>query len=328
MGMRRRDFFAVLGGAIASRPFMASAQRPRIPIIGILGGSAAETLASRVKAFGRGLGSAGFVEGENVLIDARWADGAYDKLPGFAAELVKRPATLIAAFTTPAAKAAEAATSDIPVVFTTIGDPVQLGLVRSLNHPGGNVTGASMMDIEVGPKLLDLFHQLVPKASTVGLLLNPANPNVNVIIKSMQAAADMLSLKLAIINVESENDLTVAFSSLQKSPVDGLVIPRDAFLESHSIQVAALAAKSACPAISQDRTFAASGGLASYMLDSLAAYRQVGVYAGRILKGERPADLPVIQPTKFDFVINLQVAKKLGMTIPPSLLASADEVLE
>ena len=179
-----------------------------------------------------------------------------------------------------------------------------------------------------GPKLLDLFHQLVPKAGTVGLLLNPANPNAGILTKSMQSAADTLGLKMRMMHAESVHDLAVAFSSLPDSSVDGLVIPRDAFLETQSVQLAGLAAKSACPAISQDRAFAAAGGLASYMLDTLTPYHDVGVYAGRILKGERPADLPVMRPTKFDFVINLQTAKKLGVTVPAALLASADEVIE
>lgn len=326
--MQRRNFITLLGSAIVAQPPLASAQQATKPVIGLLGGSAAETFTLRLKAFRQGLSAAGFVEGENVLIDARWADGAYDKLPGLAADLVNRQVAVIAAFTTPAAKAAQAATSKVPILFTTIGDPVQIGLVESLSHPGGNVTGASMMDVEVGPKLLDLFHQLVPKADTVGLLLNPANPNAAIITKNMQLAADTLGLKQRIMNVESEHDLAVAFSSLLESPIDGLVIPRDAFLETQSVQIAALAARSACPAISQDRAFAAAGGLASYMLDSLAAYHEVGVYAGRILRGERPADLPVMRPTKFDFIINLKTAKKLGLTVLPSLLASADEVIE
>ncbi len=326
--MRRRDFIALLGSTICAQPPLASAQDATKPVIGLLGGSAAETFTSRLKAFREGLSDAGFVEGKNVLIDGRWADGAYDKLPGLAADLVNRQVAVIAAFTTPAAKAAQAATSKVPIVFTTIGDPVQIGLVDSLSRPGGNVTGASMMYVEVGPKLLDLFHQLAPKAGTVGLLLNPTNPNAAQITKSMQAAADTLGLKLRIMNVVSEHDLALAFSSLPDFSVDELVIPRDAFLETQSVQVAALAAKRACPAISQDQAFVAAGGLASYMLNSLAAYREVGVYAGRILKGERPADLPVVRPTKFDFMINLTTAKKLGLTLSPSLLASADEVIE
>lgn len=326
--MRRRDFIALLGSTICAQPLSASAQESANPVIGLLGGSAAKTFASRVKAFRQGLSAAGFVEDKNVLIDGRWADGAYEKLPGLAADLVKRQVTVIVAFTTPAAKVAQAATSKLPILFTTIGDPVQMGLVDSLSHPGGNITGASMMYVEVGPKLLDLFHQLVPKAGTVGLLLNPANPNAAFIAKSMQAAANTLGLKLRTMNVANEHDLAAAFSALPDSPVDGLVIPKDAFLETQSVQIAALAAQHACPAISQDQAFAAAGGLASYLLDSLAAYQEVGVYAGRILKGERPADLPVMRPTKFDFIINLKAAKKLGLTAPPSLLASADEVIE
>lgn len=326
--MKRRDFITLIAGAAVTRPLAARAQQPALPVIGLLGGSAAETFTSRVKAFQQGLSVAGFVEGRNVSIVARWADGVYDRLPGLAANLVKRQVAVIVAFTTPAAKAAQAATSKVPILFTTIGDPVQIGLVESLSRPGGNVTGASMMDVEVGPKLLDLFHQLVPKAGTVGLLLNPANPNAAIIRKNMQAAADSLGLKLRTMKAESEHDVAVAFSSLSDSRVDGLVIPRDAFLETQSVQVASLAARSACPAISQDRAFAAAGGLAGYMLDSLAAYHEVGVYAGRILKGERPAELPVVRPTKFNFVINLQTAKKLGVTVSPSLLASADEVIE
>ncbi len=323
--MRRRDFIALFGSTIIGRSALADAQEAAKPVIGLLGGSAAETFTARIKAFHEGLSAGGYVEDQNVSIDARWANGSYDKLPSLAADLVKRQVAVIAAFTTPAA---QAATSKIPILFTTIGDPVQIGLVGSLSHPGGNVTGASMMDVEVGPKLLDLFHQLVPKAGTVGLLLNPANPNVAIITKSMQTAADTLGLKIRTMNAETEHDLAVVFSSLPDSRVDGLVIPRDAFLESESVQVAALAAKNSCPAISQDRAFAAAGGLASYMLDSLAAYHEVGVYAARILKGERPADLPVVRPTKFDFVINLQAAKKLGVTVLPSLLAIADEVIE
>lgn len=326
--MRRRDFIALLGGTVCAPSPSVSAQETTKPVIGLLGGSGAETFTSRVKAFREGLGAAGFVEGKNVLIDGRWADGAYDKLPGLAADLVNHQVAVIAAFTTPAAKAAQAATSKVPIVFTTIGDPVQVGLVDSLSRPGGNVTGASMMDVEVGPKLLDLVHQLAPKAGTIGLLLNPTNPNAAVISKSMQTAADTLGLKLRIMNVASEQDLAVAFSSLPELSIAGLVIPRDAFVETQSAQIAALAAKHACPAISQDQAFVAAGGLASYMLDSLAAYHEVGVYAGRILKGERPADLPVMRPTKFDFIINLRTAKNLGLTVPPSLLATADEVIE
>ena len=326
--MRRRNFIALLGSAIVGLPPSARAQEAAKPVIGLLGGSAAETFSARLKAFREGLSAAGYIEGQNVLIDARWANGSYDKLPSLAADLVKRQSAVIAAFTTPAAKAAQAATSKVPIVFTTIGDPVQIGLVDSLSRPGSNITGASMMDVEVGPKLLDLVHQLVPKASSIGLLLNPANPNATVLTKSMQAAGGTLGLNVRVINAENERDLGVAFSSLADSRVDGLVIPRDAFLETQSVQLATLAAKNACPALSQDRAFAAAGGLASYMLDTLAPYHDVGVYVGRILKGERPADLPVMRPTKFDFVINLQTAKRLGVTVPPALLASADEIIE
>ena len=299
-----------------------------MPVIGILGGPTASSWAQRVAAFHQGLSEAGYIKGRDVAIEARWADGQYDRLPAMAADLIQRQVAVIVAFTTPAARVAKAATATIPIVFTTISDPVQIGLVASLSRPGGNVTGVTTLSVEVGPKLLELLHEVVPKATKIALLVNPTNFNSKTVLRNLQAAARTLGLQLHVLNASTERDIDTAFATLRQLRADGLIIGRDAFFETRIGQLAALAVHHAVPTIYQDREFAAAGGLMSYVSSGTDLYRQAGLYTGRILKGERPADLPVVQTTKVELIINLKTAKALGLTVPLPLLGRADEVIE
>ncbi len=326
--MRRREFTALIG-ASAVWPLAAHAQQP-MPVIGSLHASTASGIwLKRDAAFRQGLGEVGYTEGRNVMIEARWAGEQYDRLPAMAADLTQIPdVALIAAFTTPAARAAKAATAKIPIVFTTISNPVQIGLVASLNRPGGNLTGVSLLSVEIAPKLLELLRTAIPSATIMAMLINPTNPNAETQLRNTQEAARKLGLELHVLNANTERDLDVAFEKLHELRASALVIGQDVFFNTYRAQIAALSIRAAMPTIYPDREFAEAGGLMSYGADQLDAFRQVGVYAGRILKGERPADLPVIQASKFELLINLKTARTLGLTLSPDVLSIANEVIE
>jgi putative tryptophan/tyrosine transport system substrate-binding protein len=326
--MRRREFIALLGGVAAIWPLAARSQQSAMPVIGLLGSATASDWTPYVGAFRQGLRDAGYVEGNNVSIEARWANSQYDRLPAMAAELVQRKVTVIAAFATPAARAAKAATTTIPIVFTTNRDPVQIGLVASLSRPDGNMTGATNLGVEVEPKLVQLMHDAVPSAKIIALLVNPTNFSSETLSRSLQPAAGRFGLQLHVVNASSESDFDTVFATLRQLTVDGLIVVDDAFFNTHIRELAALTIRHAIPAIFQNREFTVAGGLMSYTGSVPDEYRQAGVYTGRILKGEKPADLPVVQGTKFELVINLKTAKALGLNVPLGLLNAADDVIE
>jgi len=328
--MTRRQFMAFVGGAAAAWPLAARAQQSALPVVGFLNAASAQSYTQMSGAFVKGLGEAGYVEGRNVAIEYRWAEGQNDRLPALAADLVQRQVAVIAATSTPAVIAAKAATSTIPIVFETAADPVKLGLVASLNRPGGNVTGVTQMNLELTPKRLECLHELLPEARVMALLVNPSNPAATESTTSlMQAAARTLGLELRVLNASTDSDFDAVFAKLGQLRASGLVITAgDPFLVSRRTQLAALAARHAVPAVGADREFVMAGGLISYGADLADAYRLTGGYVGRILKGERPADLPVQQATKIELRLNLKTAKALGITFPLSLLGRADEVIE
>ncbi len=327
--MQRRQFIAFLGGAAAAWPLASRAQQPALPVVGFVNFASAKGYEPRLSAFLKGLSEAGYVDGRNVTIEYRWAEGRIDRLPAMVADLVHRQVTVIAATSTPAALAAKAATTTIPIVFEMGGDPVRLGLGPSLSHPGGNVTGVTQMNQEVTPKRLQLLHELVPTASIIALLVDPANPTVaETVTKEVQAAARTLGLKLHVLNASTERDFDGVFAKLIELRAGGLVIGGSAFFTTGSERLAALALHHAVPAIYIGRNFAVAGGLLSYGGDVNDAYRLTGVYVGRVLKGDKPADLPVQQATKVELYINLKTAKALGLNIPNSLIGRADEVIE
>ena len=325
--MRRREFITLLGGATAW-PLAARAQQQAMPVIGFINAAPAQSYGPHLAAFLKGLDEKNYVAGRNVMIEYRWAEGYNDRLPSMAADLVHRQVTVIAATTTPAALAAKAATTTIPIVFTTVGDPVQLHLVTSLNRPGGNVTGVTQLNVEVAPKRLELLHELVPTASVVALLVNPINPNAETNTKELQAAARTLGLELHVLNASTERDFDAVFAKLIQLRAGGLVIGADSLFSSRSEQLAALTLRHAVPTIYQDRDFAVAGGLLSYGTDFRETYHLAGIYTGRVLKGEKPADLPVQQATKVEFYINLKTAKALGLHVPAAMQARADEMIE
>jgi len=325
--MKRREFITLLGGA-AAWPRAARAQQAGMPVVGYLDASSPGASAPRVAIFRRGLAEAGYVEGRNVAIEYRWAEGRYDRLPEMAAELVRREVAVIVASTIPAAVAAKAATATIPIVFYVAGDPVKLGLVASLSRPGGNATGVNNFAAELGAKHLGLLRELLPTARRIGLLVNPTNPNVEGATKDVTAAALATGVEIDVVRASDSREIEVAFATLVRNRADALVVGPDAFFTSRRLQIATLATRHALPAVSNSREFAEAGGLMDYGTSLTEVYRQLGVYAGRVLKGDKPAELPVVQSTKFEFVINLPTARALGLEIPPTLLARADEVIE
>jgi putative ABC transport system substrate-binding protein len=325
--MRRRKFITLIGGAAAAWPIIARAQQKSMPVIGFLNSSSPDAHALMVAAFRQGLKETGYVEGQNVAIEFRWAEGQYDRLADMAADLVRRQVSVIAANGV-ANLTAKTATSTIPIVFTTGFDPVQLGLVASLNRPGGNVTGVTQLGEEVAPKRVELAHELVPMATVIALLVNPRNPSVETLTKASRAAAATLGLQLDILRASTEAELDDAFMAFVQSKTGVLMIATDPFFAAESRQLAALSLRHSVPAISPFGEFTAAGGLISYGGSLIDSYRLAGVYTGRILKGEKPADLPVQQPTKFELVVNLKAAKTLGIEIPAALLARADELIE
>jgi putative ABC transport system substrate-binding protein len=323
--MRRRDFIIWAGGGAAVWPLAASAQAA-MPVIGLLAAGSSKGDEQITAALLKGLAEAGYEDGKNVRIEYRWADSQYDRLPSMAADLVRQKVAVIAATTTPAAKAAKEATPSIPIVFTTISDPVQIGFVASLNRPGGNVTGATLMSVRVGPKLLELLRGAVPSATVMGLLVNPTNPNAESQTRNMHAAALGLGLQLEVLKASAESEFDAAFAQLKERRVSGLIIGQDVLFNAKSAQLAALTVRHAIPAIALVREFAIAGGLISYGASRSDSWRQAGIYVGRILKGEKPSELPVMQPTKFEMIVNLKTAKALGLNLP--YVGLADEVIE
>jgi putative ABC transport system substrate-binding protein len=326
--MKRREFITLIGGAAAAWPLGARAQQTPMPVVGLLSSRAPGDSPKLLAAWRQGLKDTGFVEGENVAIEYRWAEEHYDRLPALAAELVHRQVAVIAATTTAAALAAKAATATIPIVFESAADPVQLGLVPSFNRPGSNVTGVTQTNVETEPKRLELLHELLPTTSVMAVLVNPADPLTEIQLKEAQSAARTLHLELHVLNASTERDFDAVFAKLIQLRAGGLAIVTNALFTARGYQLGALAARQAVPAIYKGPEFTAAGGLMSYGTDPADSYRLAGAYTGRVLKGEKPADLPVQQANKVGLIINLKTAKALGITFPITLLGRADEVIE
>ncbi len=332
LDIKRREFIALVGGGgllLTAKARRARAQQPAMPVVGFLNATSLDRWRPRVNAFRQGLQESGYVEGQNVTIEYRWAEGHYDRLASLAADLVQQRITVIAATGTPSALAAKAATSTVPIVFTTGGDPITLGLVASLRRPGGNVTGSTQLSVEVGPKRLELARELFPGATTFGLLVNPANPLATTISKDLEVAADTLGVRLHVIHASTEADFEGAFATAAQVRAAALVISSaDPWFGNHAAQLGALALRHRVAAIYQTPEFVAAGGLMSYGGSITETYRLAGVYAGRILKGEKPGELPIQQGTKVELLLNLKTAKVLGITVPLPLSGRADEVIE
>jgi putative tryptophan/tyrosine transport system substrate-binding protein len=327
--IERRKFLAALGGAAAAWPLVAHAQQPaKLPTIGFLGSSSAADRARLVTAFRQGVRETGYVEGQNVAIEYRWAQDQYDRLPDLAADLVRRQVAVIAAHDSSSAIVAKAATTTIPIVFASGGDPVKLGLVASLNRPGGNVTGITFIVAELGAKQLGLLHELQPGAVRVAVLVDPNYPLTESFVSDIRAAASSIRKQIEVLEAPTGRDIDAVFASLAQKPVDALLVGPGSLLYNRRVQIVTLAAYHRVPAIYSQREWAEAGGLMSYGTSLSDAYRQAGVYTGRVLKGEKPVDLPVIQSVKFEFAINLNTAKAFGLSFPPGLLAIADEVIE
>jgi putative tryptophan/tyrosine transport system substrate-binding protein len=326
--MRRRDVMILLAGAIGGWPSAARAQQKAMPVIGFLANGSRISLAGFIAAFSQGLRETGYVEDQNVAIEYRLTEGRYDRLPALIADLVERKVDVIAAIGTPTARSAKSTTSAIPIVFNVGDDPVESSLVASLARPGGNLTGVTTLNIELHPKRLELLSELVPQAKVIALLVNPMGPQTERIVRQAEETAVAKGLQFPVLNASTESEIEAAFATLIQLHAGGLVSGSDPFFTSRREQIVALAARHRVPAIYQWREFTASGGLISYGPSLSTAYREVGIYVGKILKGARPADLPVQQPTRFELVVNLKTAQALGITVPPSILARADEVIE
>jgi putative ABC transport system substrate-binding protein len=325
--MRRREFITLLGSA-AAWPVVARAQQAAMPVVGFLNSTSLDGYRPMLNAFRQGLQVSGYIEGRNVAIEYRWAESRNDRLPAMAADLVHRQVTVIVAMDTASVLAAQAATAAVPIVFYTGGDPVQLGLVTSLSRPGGNLTGVVTLAVELAAKRLQLLHELVPAAKTIALLVNPTDSNVGTTLKNLRAAAGDLGLELHLLQASTEQEIDDTFAVMPQLKVGGVVIGPDVFFNTRSEQLGALASSYGVAAIYQYRTFALAGGLMSYSSDIAKSHRLAGGYTGQILKGEKPADLPVQQATKVELIINLKTARRLGLTMPTALLVRADEVIE
>jgi putative tryptophan/tyrosine transport system substrate-binding protein len=326
--MRRRAFITLLGGA-AALPLAAGAQQPVMPVVGLLGGHTSSEWRPFIVAFNLGLNETSFVEGQNVRIEYRWAEGHYDQLPALAADLVRsRVNVIVAVGGVNSAVAAKAATQDIPIIFLTGRDPVELGFVKSFNRPDGNLTGINLQNAELEPKRLDLLRELVPNASTIAILINPDNKNHQSRVDAMGVAVRAGGQQVVVVGAAADRDFEAAFVTLAQRRAGALIVSPDPFLDSHRDRLVTLTARHAIPAMYQWREFVQAGGLVSYGTSLADAHRQLGNYAGKILQGTKPADLPVVQPTKFELVINLKTAKALGLDVPPTLLALADDVIE
>jgi putative ABC transport system substrate-binding protein len=325
----RRDFITLLGGAAAAWPLAARAQQKPLPVIGWLATGWSDTASEQIQAFREGLSGAGFVVGRNVAIEYRWEEGQFERMPALATDLVRRQVALIFAYGGPRpARAVMSATSTIPIVFSAASDPVAAGLVASLNRPGGNVTGTYSLGNELGTKQLGLIREFVPAARTIALLVHTGTPGADLLPKDLQAVVRSLGLQLVVLSAGNEYELEALFASLGRQRPDALLIQADTFLSHWRLRILAAAAQHAIPTIAGNHDFAAAGALMTYATSAEESYHQAGLYVGRILKGEKPANLPVVQATKFDFTINLKTAKALGLAVPPGLLAIADEVIE
>ena len=328
--MRRREFILAFGGAAAAWPLAARAQQPAMPVIGLINGGAANIFAREATAFSKGLNETGYVEGQNVTIEYHWLEGHYDRVPALVADLVRRQVAVIATpVFTPAALAAKAATATIPIVFGVPEDPVRLGLVASLSRPGGNATGINIFNQELAAKRLRLLHDLIPKAVRIAVLVNPGVASIaESTIRDVQESAPIIGLQIQILNATTVGEIDAAFAAMAHERTDALFVAGDTFFTGRAVQFATLTARDRIPAAYAVRELVEAGGLMSYGTDLAAAFRQVGVYTGSILKGAKPADLPVLQSTKFEFVINLQTARALGIEVPPGVLSIVDEVIE